>query len=682
METAASLIAFIQVAGKIVELIIEVNQLWGEAKDLPGDLRDILEELDDYALVFEELKEQIEYDQTHNTRSNGSCMSRSFMAATKAKEILKELVEEINMTIHSKKEGLQRRLSSFKLLMKKEKIERYQKRLQRSITLLQTAISTYQIAMMRQNTEIIVGRVTDNFSEKFEYLQLNQTSMLATSAAYQTEQKQLCGSSNSKQQELCTPQRGRLPSSKQYTSSWTGHFSMSRTSAEGAWQAYLQLPSWLSQSTHIFQSYPTRSGWTFNYRVYNIVAPDSEIIARIHNGDKNGVLELFSARKASPFDKDSDGASLLYHAARSKHYDICKLLLNMGLEDTLFEVVGRDRESPLKPLVYNPEKDAMGHDWERIVTLFQTYLQDPEDMPVTRLFDFLHEWAHSDNFVFIFRTRFMPKYYTWPSRIRFEAVRLGSFHLRSCASLPKLLSEDSKVSQLDVSLSSHENFSLLHSAAISLGIRFADEAIPKRRGEFQWGTYNDGWDDFVIDIASVSESEDLHHVEAVSPWDVYKVPQWKGTPLFSLLGGTLCYLTTGTSFFHWNHVFQKTLHQWLGDLKIAGVDLLRYGTRERGFFRDHVLRGAFDSNAITSSRVLIREAMANGSYDTNVTHSLRENISENRWIPIRLVDLKVGEDITDWEILWAPEFEYMACEFWRLFEEEENTMIPGAWVED
>ncbi|PCD22416.1 hypothetical protein FGRA07_03786 [Fusarium graminearum] len=682
METAASLIAFIQVAGKIVELIIEVNQLWSEAKDLPSDLRDILEELDDYALVFEELKEQIEYDQTHNTRSNGSCMSRSFMAATKAKEILKDLVEEINMTIHSKKEGLQRRLSSFKLLMKKEKIERYQKRLQRSITLLQTAISTYQIAMMRQNTEIIVGRVTDNFSEKFEYLQLNQTSMLATSATYQTEQKQLCGSSNSKQQELCTLQRGRLPSSKPYTSSWTGHFSMSRTSAEGAWQAYLQLPSWLSQSTHIFQSYPTRSGWTFNYRVYNIVAPDSEIIARIHSGDKNGVLELFSARKASPFDKDSNGASLLYHAARSKHYDICKLLLNMGLEDTLFDVVGRDRESPLKPLVYNPEKDAMGHDWERIVTLFQTYLQGPEDMPVTRLFDFLHEWAHSDNFVFIFRTRFMPKYYIWPSRIRFEAVRLGSFHLRSCASLPKLLSEDSKVSQLDVSLSSHENFSLLHSAAISLGIRFADEAIPKRRGEFQWSTYNDGWDDFVIDVASVSESEDLHHVEAVSPWDVYKVPQWKGTPLFSLIGGTLCYLTTGTSFFHWNHVFQKALHQWLEDLKIAGVDLLQYGTRERGFFRDQVLRGAFDSNAITSSRVLIRETMANGSYDTNMTNSLRENISENHWIPIRLVDLKVGKDITDWEVLWAPEFEYMACEFWRLFEKEENAMIPGAWVED
>ncbi|RGP71481.1 hypothetical protein FSPOR_3328 [Fusarium sporotrichioides] len=682
METAASLIAFGQVAGKIVQLIIKVNQLWGEAKDLPNDLRDILDELDDYALVFEELKEQIEYDQTHNTRSNGTYMNRSFMAATKAMGILKDIVEEINMVIHSKKEGLQRRLSSFKHLMKKEKIEKYQKRLQRSITLLQTTISTYQIAMMRRNTEIIVSRVTNSFSEKLGYLQLDQTSMVATTTTYQTEQKKLCGSSNSKKQELCTSRRGKLASSRPYIPSWTGRFSMSRTSAEGAWQAYFQLPSWLSQSTHIFQSYPTRSGWTFNYRVYNVVAPDSEIIARIHNGDENGVLELFSARKASPFDKDPDGASLLYHAAQSKHYDICKLLLNMGLEDTLFEVVGRDRESPLKPLVYNPERDAIGYDWERIVTLFQTYLQDPEDMPVARLFDFLHEWAHSDNFVFIFRTRFMPKYYTWPSRIRFEAVRLGSFHLRSFASLPKLLSEDSKVSKLDVSLSSHENFSLLHSAAICLGIRFADEAIPKRRGEFQWHTYNDGWDDFVIDVASVSGSEDLHHVEAVSPWDVYKVPQWKGTPLFSLLGGTLCYLTTGTSFFHWNDVFQKTLHQWLEDLKMAGVDLVQYGLRERDFFRDHVLRGAFDSNAIVSSRVLIREAMAKGSYDTNVTQSVRENGSENHWIPIRLIDLKVGQDIADWEIVWAPEFEYMACEFWRLFEEEENAMIPGAWVED
>lgn len=145
METTASIIAFIDIAGKIVGLIIKVNQLWGEAKDLPHDLRDLLDELEDFALIFEELKDQLEYDQAHDTRSNSSYISRSFMAANKAKEMLEELAAEIYLTIQSKREGLQRTLSSFKLLLKKEKIERYQTRLKRAITLLQTAISTYQM---------------------------------------------------------------------------------------------------------------------------------------------------------------------------------------------------------------------------------------------------------------------------------------------------------------------------------------------------------------------------------------------------------------------------------------------------------------------------------------------------------------------------------------------------------
>lgn len=145
METTASIIAFIDLAGKIVGLIIKVNQLWGEAKDLPHDLRDLLDELEDFALVFDELKDQLEYDQARNTRSNSSYINRSFMAANKAKDMLEELAREIYLTIQSKREGLQRTLTSFKLLIKKEKIERYQTRLKRAITLLQTAISTYQM---------------------------------------------------------------------------------------------------------------------------------------------------------------------------------------------------------------------------------------------------------------------------------------------------------------------------------------------------------------------------------------------------------------------------------------------------------------------------------------------------------------------------------------------------------
>lgn len=173
--------------------------------------------------------------------------------------------------------------------------------------------------MMRQNTEIIVSRVTTNFGQRFDNLQLEQASTITTIKKDERKYDRTSHKMGGKQHKTTALQRRHLNSSKAYTPSWTGRFSMTCTSTKGAWQAYLQLPDWLSPSIHTFQSYPTRSGWSFNYRVYNVVAHDSEIIMRIQNGDKNGVLELFDNRQASPFDKDADGASLLYVSLRSMY---------------------------------------------------------------------------------------------------------------------------------------------------------------------------------------------------------------------------------------------------------------------------------------------------------------------------------------------------------------------------
>lgn len=99
---------------------------------------------------------------------------------------------------------------------------------------------------------------------------------------------------------------------KKYTASRFGRFVVAYATTTGAWQAYLQLPSWLSSSVYELQSTPTGCGWTYNYRVYNVIPSNSKIIQKITEGDKDGILELFKAREASPFDKDERGQSLLY----------------------------------------------------------------------------------------------------------------------------------------------------------------------------------------------------------------------------------------------------------------------------------------------------------------------------------------------------------------------------------
>lgn len=173
--------------------------------------------------------------------------------------------------------------------------------------------------MMRQNTEVIVRRVTTDFGQRFDNLQLEQTSTITTIEKNERKYDRTGHITDGRQHKTTALQRRHPNSSKPFSPSWTGRFSMASTSTKGAWQAYLQLPYWLSPTIHTFQSYPTRSGWSFNYRVYNVVAPNSEIIMRIKNGDKNGVLELFDNRQASPFDKDANGASLLYVSQRSMY---------------------------------------------------------------------------------------------------------------------------------------------------------------------------------------------------------------------------------------------------------------------------------------------------------------------------------------------------------------------------
>jgi hypothetical protein len=314
----------------------------------------------------------------------------------------------------------------------------------------------------------------------------------------------------------------------------------------------------------------------------------------------------------------------------------------------------------------------------KITDLFQSYLDEPETNMILRLFDCGREWAYGDEFAMIFRQRFMPKFYTGPLSHRLEAFRLGSFHMDSTGSLKRLLSQDRQITSFDVSQSSQEKLSLVHSAAVAMSIRFADEAIPQKRGAAQWPLFNDSWSYLVEQVAKVASVEDLHSYETVQPWDVYHVPIWSGTPLVSVIGGALCYLSPDVSFYHWDSVFQQSIQEWARNLQAAGVDLTEYGRREADILKEQ-MRGALDSNAIETSRSSIRDSLP--SYCATLKVQERAGVwNDKHWVPVRLLDLKFGPLASDWQIVWAPEFEWMACEFWKLIERQ-DPIIPGSWID-
>ncbi|RGP60654.1 hypothetical protein FLONG3_10785 [Fusarium longipes] len=678
MEAAASVIAFVQITTEIVKCMVKAKQIWDQSKDLPKEIRDLAGRLQHYKIIFENMHNQVSVnaDEIFSLKSNDSLVLNSLVILNQAHEALESFVGDLSSRLERKK-GLKGRFFAIKMTMGRHTIEQLKTGLRDALELLDASEKAYHM----RAPDYIIRRITTELSAH----------SIAKQLAIQSTPKAIHGAQyDEKSVDEKSPRRAQLPHTtgsrpgrpKTFAPSIAGRVSLSYLTATGAWQAYMQLPSWISQSVFELQSNPTSWSSNYSFRIYNIVSFDSDIVQSVRNGDYKGVLKLFDSRQASPFDKDQYGASLLYHAVYTGNYEMCQLLLKAGLQESLEETVGNEKDSPLSALVYQSEKKHSkkpGDTWEEITELFNSYLDDPESTMILRLFDFIQEWAYGDEFVFAFQKRFLKKFYTGPIEHRLEAFRLGSFHLKTPEALLNVLSKSKQVTALDVELSSNKRLSLVHSTAIALGIRFADEVLPYKRAWCQWRVYTDGWSEVVSTVASAATLDDLHHLETVMPWDVHHVPSWRGTPLVSVLGGALCYISPDISFFHWDEVFQRTLRQWVTDLQEGGVDLLEYGRHEAVLMKEQ-MRGAFDADAIESSWHQIRNPMAVSAETSRVASCKDGGWNRTHWIPIRLLDLEFGSEPQQWRVTWAPEFEWMALQFWELVDREDHTM-PGSWID-
>lgn len=316
------------------------------------------------------------------------------------------------------------------------------------------------------------------------------------------------------------------------------------------------------------------------------------------------------------------------------------------------------------------------------VTLFRTHLQDPGAIPAEGLLNGVSQYALDDD-IATFQKLFMPDYCDLLLNDRLEIVRLGAFNVWDPLTLKRLLSPGTAVERSHVRQSTSEKLSLVHSAAVALGCRFPD-TLKTQHDRETWipRVYSEDWGMFVKSVATVSDIEDLHSMELIVPWAGLPVPVWTGTPLTSLIGGVLCYISLEVSLGRWDSILQATLHYWLEILHSAGVNLEEYGRRELRLLHqeEQTIKGAFDANAIESSRGVDRKRLLNCSRFVVYRPRIPEPREMTNRVPIRILDLQTGPSPGDWQIVWAPEIEYMAGQFWNTIEDIEIAM-PGGWID-
>ena len=254
----------------------------------------------------------------------------------------------------------------------------------------------------------------------------------------------------------------------------------------------------------------------------------------------------------------------------------------------------------------------------------------------------------------ILREKLLVDYYRLPIQERCSYVRWAAIYRFDCEFIRALVSKDGKISRTDMQNSIAVEKSLLHSAAICFGLGFRPSPGSSYREKAlvkSVEAHTARWSGWISDMAQASTPEDLHAVAMESPLHLQRGPQWSGTPLMTMITGvSLVLLHLEVRPTVRDAVMSAMLKAWLLALESGGVDLAAYGKREVDFIH-------------------------------NQHKSWEPPQAQNSPPGMRLIHIRYGAEVEDWELLWAEEIEAQAHEFWELVERPID-VVPGTWVDE
>ncbi|KAI3528911.1 hypothetical protein CSPX01_15908 [Colletotrichum filicis] len=747
--------------GQLCIGISKAVHLWHSIEDLPVDIQDAVDRLEAMGPVLEDMFTMISSSEDDYGGPDPSLQvparhARACIAyATKAHHALKDMVEKLKTATHKPlKASLHGRAKRKMRLawagLKRDDVVKLERRLDSAVGMVLMCVGSYErlvnggwkksdsrsenicslSSYYRAMIQASHDRIAENMAAKVVKSQrkLHEVSeeRIAQKVSHDVSEqleklaKQLQAPENSREKEQESPKYvivrskaawmgAKLPS---YQPTARGQLATVCSREQSEWGLSVQFPAWISRAVWQIQiSWSMTGGWQQSLRSFSVRPRDSDIFVAVGRGNVTSMMAMFSKGDASPLDRDENGGSLLYYATFREQVEVCRTLLDLGLED-LIDDDGGSNKSPLGSLVESRRNLAYQSNDNHLslVSLFQSRSANVPTLNIERMFDFNNQNSYSDDWLRIFQNKFLPGYHQLPLRDRAEAVRLGAFIVLSLDTYRHLLREDGRVliTAEEISGSAEVGFSLVHSDAIAMGKRFADEVSygehlrceeendhasededdeeeskeKRRRAMPRFHPYDDTWRHSVSETLRAADRIHLHRVETIVPWDGYRVPVWTGTPLLSVIGGTLCRISPIVPWDEWDDVFRRVLRQWLRAIRDAGIDLLQYGIDEMRTLDSATaadLRGAFGAEAIVASRRHVRNPLKRR--ESWMRAADREHSRNDLyWIPVRVVGLSYGSRLDDWRLWWAPEFEAFAADFWALVDRPRPVM-PGSWVE-
>jgi len=140
LGVVASGIAVVQMAAQVGEAVAKLVKIWGQIQESPQIITDLLEDLEETACIFAAMEETFATSRMppHVWKSPTlvQSLARSKAVAMTLRSIASELDEQMKAS-----RGVRRKLANFKAVLKKEFLDRIERKLRRSLSNLQMAMT-------------------------------------------------------------------------------------------------------------------------------------------------------------------------------------------------------------------------------------------------------------------------------------------------------------------------------------------------------------------------------------------------------------------------------------------------------------------------------------------------------------------------------------------------------------
>ncbi|KAI1870847.1 uncharacterized protein JN550_004993 [Neoarthrinium moseri] len=666
----ASAFTVAEAAMGVVSVVHTLRKVWDEIQNVPESIEHLMKQVEllDPLIVEMEHDTKTRYGSASSDLKQSHVMQKSLEYCQQSTMDLKSLVNDMQSQVSAQRK-VSRAVAKVKVIMKKQTLLAYEKRLHNSVTMLMFAQQVYLMELIKAQPSILAeklgsrGQLFGFYKEDGAFL--NQETLQPRRMEKACTQLDLGDEYGSRPSGLrprshkCKMRVGPVSSSVTtvfgfVTMEWKRtQLGLARQYSTD-YRVLIHLPAILLRRAIELRITMATAGWTTSLRAWRVVIEDDSAAFRaVKNHDSQSLRQCLERGPSTLFDRNESGENLLHVALSVQSFDCARILANAGID--FFETDDHGLTAldifSLKASRHTESSRGIpsGMEYSNFHALL-TFNDVFDDLENTRLgVVFLPVYLNTmvirdiqEAVDFVKRQRF-------PSCSQMVGNAPLEYVFDMWVSIPL---ESVTIMMDDLSLRT----SLVESgdsALIYIALCLGNRRWPMEEKELR------GWKDI---LRLLFEPRTLHSTahEGMSTklWNEQAGPL--GTPFLVLIWAALHWSISRKAYATfrdlWLYHLQPAVRSWLFIISECGFDLHEYGKVEQEFLQHE-------------------SATLNGSYLFDLSR-----ISKKLSLKVRLVNIRYSSKIEEWDLEWAEEAERPPSD--ARAESRLSARVPGQWVSE